>query len=139
MLCIHYPDGTYLLIFSYKTNIRSVTLLYVLPFLLGFIWFSFFLYFPSTGFNMLPKSAYSIDRTLNWYLPSWSFSKHLDSYLTITAAEFIVIVSCWHWKNHSNRLCKSDKPFLGCIKGLKQPWKVLNCHIMSVFNVYYHQ
>ena len=38
----------------------------VLPFCSVFIWFIFCLYFWSIEFNMLSKSVYSINETLNW-------------------------------------------------------------------------
>ena len=58
VLCKHHPEATCVLIFFICS---------ILTFRSVFIWFIFPLCFLYTGFKMVSKSAYSINKNLRWY------------------------------------------------------------------------
>ena len=136
MLCTCYQDVICVYIFS-------IYVVLPLPFI--FIWFIFSLYCSSSGFEMLSQSAYGINETLKWYWPSLNFNYFYFSQgiLTLTWPLMLHYLSCLSLSEESKwihaKLTCSFICYMCYIQSLKQPWKVIDCCVMSVFTIRYHE
>ena len=148
VLCTHHLDGICTFILSVYG---------VLFYCSAFIWVTFSIYDSSTGLNMLSKSAYNINGTMNWHWPLQNFGNFSfsEGIFTLTWP-----FSCsTHWvyllmklsKNHLNSKQFMQKGYAWLLFRFDSRWrkKTLHCNqeyikylyfsIMSSFSsIYYH-